>query len=718
MSAPGQTPELSSSPKVRSLTGSLRRGLFAWRDAVKRRDVAIAVAAVVFSAGLGVLVATRDRALREADIGERARRLYSAIVAGLDRPLDVLLSLKSLYLADPNVTRQRFRFFVAPLLQHNRHINALEWMPIVPASERPAYEAEARAAGLTDYRFWAFDESGRRVTMGPRLEYGPIHFMEPPNIDVLGLDIEAEPFRWETAEWARDTGQAAASPSFTLIEDQQKGKVPSVVIYQPVFRSLEPPGSPAGRRADLRGFLLAAFRLKPLIDAAITPVSTEGLRFALCDPAKQAGKPDLLFESEPGALDALLRLTTSSVHDSDVPLPNRRWKLLVAAARSGLLVASARGVSIAIVGTLLAALAFGAATSLRAVARLRRQVERVGPYTLVGRLGRGAMGVVYEARHALLRRPTAIKLLAPGVADERALARFEREVQLTAALTHPSTVAIYDYGRTEDRVFYYAMELLRGVNLQQLVSIDGSLPPGRVVHLLRQACGALAEAHAAGLIHRDIKPANLMMCVVGGIPDFVKVLDFGLVKDLGAREAAPLPAGRASAAPAAVSQDGSLLGTPLYLAPEGVTSPGSADAHLDIYALGAVGYYLLSGSPPFPGTTALEIYARQRRGAPPPPSERANRPLPPALEALILECLCFKPEARPGSVRALGQQLEACSGVEPWTEAMALAWWNERGPSVEAAARAAREATGEAGTITTGSRRLAPARRTRETAGI
>src|SRR6185503_10851576 len=154
--------------------------------------------------------------------------------------------------------------------------------------------------------------------------------------------------------------------------------------------------------------------------------------------------------------------------------------------------------------------------SLRTISRLRRQVEKVGPYRLTARLGRGAMGVVWEARHALLRRPTA--------------------VQLTAGLTHPSTIAIYDYGRTGDGVFYYAMELLNGINLFQLVTLDGPLPAPRVVHLLRQACGALSEAHAAGLIHRDIKPANMMICVYGGIPDFLKVLDFGLVKDVGVVE--------------------------------------------------------------------------------------------------------------------------------------------------------------------------------------
>jgi serine/threonine-protein kinase len=714
MSAPGETPEPESPVKARAsrttLTGSLRRGLFAWRDAVKRRDVALAVMAVALSAGGGFLYATRDRERFELDVAARARRLHVSIESALDRPLEALAAVHGLYLADPDVTRAKFANFVAPLFKHYRAIYALEWMPIVPAASREAYEAEGRAAGLSGYGFWGLDAAGQRVPLGPRPEYGPIHFMEPPSLEALGFDNMAEPFRRAVAERARDKGQAAASPAFILLEDKKKGTTFSVVIYQPVFSSLEPPASMAGRRAELRGFVLVVFRLRPLLDAAIAQVSAEGLRFALSDESEEAKPKEALYENEDGAHNALERLGPSATHDFQ-PIEfnqavNRQYRLRVA-ARPRSLTAGVRGWTVFLIGALLSALGLVAVTALRAVVQLRRRVERVGPYTLVGRLGRGAMGVVYEARHALLRRPTAIKLLAPGVAGERALARFEREVQLTAALTHPSTIAIYDYGRTEKGVFYYAMELLRGVNLQQLVSIDGPLPPGRVVHLLRHACGALAEAHGAGLIHRDIKPANLMVCVVGGIPDFVKVLDFGLVKDIGVSEVAPSASASAAGGPVAVSQDGSLLGTPLYLAPEGVTSPGSVDARLDIYALGAVAYFLLTGSPPYTGATAIEIYARQRRGPPPPPAGPGGRAIAPELAELILECLAFKAEARPASAREIARRLESCPGVETWTEELAFSWWAERSPTVEAAARAAREATGEAGTITTGARRLA-----------
>jgi serine/threonine-protein kinase len=335
---------------------------------------------------------------------------------------------------------------------------------------------------------------------------------------------------------------------------------------------------------------------------------------------------------------------------------------------------------------------------------LRRQVEKVGPYRLVARLGHGAMGVVWEARHALLRRPTAVKLLAPGTEGAHSLARFEREVQLTAGLTHPSTIAIYDYGRTADRVFYYAMELINGINLLQLVEFNGPLPPARVVHFLRQACGALSEAHAAGLIHRDIKPANMMICVYGGIPDFLKVLDFGLVKDVGVVE--PLRRDEAAGAPgdAGLSQDGSLLGTPLYMAPEGMSDPSHVDARADIFALGAVGYFLLTGKSPFPGRTAIEVFRMERQGPPAPLSKASPNPVPAALDATIGRCLSFRRDDRPVSAEALDALLEACAVSPPWTVAQGRAWWRDHGSAALAAARAQRVERNEVLVVSGGDR--------------
>jgi eukaryotic-like serine/threonine-protein kinase len=293
-----------------------------------------------------------------------------------------------------------------------------------------------------------------------------------------------------------------------------------------------------------------------------------------------------------------------------------------------------------------------------------REASQVGQYTLEEKLGEGGMGVVYRARHARLKRPTAVKLLSPAKVGPQTVERFEREVQITARLTHPNTVAVFDYGRTLDGVFYYAMEYLEGISLEKLVIEDGPQPPGRVVHVLRQIAGALGEAHALGLVHRDITPANVMLCERGGAPDIAKVLDFGLVKDQ------ELPA-----APA-LTQSNMIVGTPLYMAPEALTAPERVGPRTDLYGLGAVGYYLLTGSHVFGGKT-VEVFGHLLHTRPAWPSERLGRAIPPGLEAVILSCLEKDPGLRPRDAQALIDALDA-AGVEPWTEANARACWAAR----------------------------------------
>lgn len=278
---------------------------------------------------------------------------------------------------------------------------------------------------------------------------------------------------------------------------------------------------------------------------------------------------------------------------------------------------------------------------------------RLGNYTLEDKIGEGAMGEVYRARHALLRRPTAIKLLSRDKAGPREIARFEREVQLTSKLTHPNTIAVYDFGHTREGIFFYAMELLEGLSLQELVEEEGPQDPGRVVHILEQCAGALAEAHDVGLIHRDVKPANIFLCERGGIRDFVKVLDFGLVKELEQKDPAS-------------SSTNTIAGTPLYMAPESILSPQEIDGRVDIYALGAVAYWLLTGTPLFEGVNLVEICSQHVHAAPEPPSKRAGRPIPEELEALVLRCLAKEKEERPRSARELAAALRECKQKIPW----------------------------------------------------
>ncbi|WP_428266825.1 serine/threonine-protein kinase [Haliangium sp.] len=296
-----------------------------------------------------------------------------------------------------------------------------------------------------------------------------------------------------------------------------------------------------------------------------------------------------------------------------------------------------------------------------------RDVRRLGQYTLEEKLGEGGMGVVYRASHAMLRRPTAVKLLSPERAGADNLARFEREVQLTAQLTHQSTITVFDYGRTPDGVFYYAMEYIDGATLDDIVTACGAQAPARVVHILVQVAGALAEAHDVGLIHRDIKPSNIMLYTQGGVLDVAKVLDFGLVKEL-ARAGSSLD-----------TDVHTLAGTPAYMAPEAIRAGAVIDARSDLYALGAVGYFLLTGEHVFTATTAVEIYGHHLHSAPVPIAERLGREVPGELEAVLMACLAKDPAERPATAKELQARLRSCRDVGPWEEAAAQRWWVEHG---------------------------------------
>lgn len=298
-----------------------------------------------------------------------------------------------------------------------------------------------------------------------------------------------------------------------------------------------------------------------------------------------------------------------------------------------------------------------------------RKARRFGQYVLERKLGEGGMGEVYEAHHGMMRRPSAIKLLRAELAGEKNLVRFEREVQLTARLTHPNTVTIFDYGRTQDGIFYYVMELLDGATLERIVSATGAQHPGRVVRILTMACGALGEAHGIGFIHRDIKPANIMLCTRGGEHDIVKVLDFGLVKELAVDPEVKLTGAT------------TITGTPQYLAPESIRDPNSVDARTDIYALGTVAYYLLSGSDVFEGKSVVEVVSQHLLEAPKPFSTRGVA-VPADLEAVVLSCLEKDPTRRPQTAAELKLRLEACA-VEPWSSERARSWWQEHQAKLE-----------------------------------
>ena len=305
------------------------------------------------------------------------------------------------------------------------------------------------------------------------------------------------------------------------------------------------------------------------------------------------------------------------------------------------------------------------------VANLQREAQKavielkqLGQYTIEDKIGAGGMGIVYKGHHAMLRRPTAVKMLSVDKVNDSSIQRFEREVQITCQLNHPNTIAIYDYGRTPEGVFYYAMEYLDGIDLQTLVEKYGPQPEARVVDILLQVCGSLYEAHSLGLVHRDIKPANIMLNRRGAETDVVKVLDFGLVKAVD------------DAKQAGLTSAGSLTGTPLYMAPEAIQSPNSVDARSDLYAVGAAGYFLLTGHPVFEADSLVQLCKMHIDASPVSPSKRLGRTISRQLEDTILSLLNKKRTNRPQTARDLALQLQQTPTTGHWTTEAADSWWD------------------------------------------
>ena len=310
--------------------------------------------------------------------------------------------------------------------------------------------------------------------------------------------------------------------------------------------------------------------------------------------------------------------------------------------------------------------AFGA----RTISRLRQQVveaRQLGQYRLGRLIGSGGMGDVYLAEHQLLKRPCAVKLIRPGeVLTASTIKRFEREVRINATLSHPNIVEIFDYGRTEEGVYYYVMEYLPGLSLAELVKRHGPLPPERAVYLLRQVCLALHEAHEAGLIHRDIKPSNIFAARRGGRDDVAKLLDFGLVRPT-ATALQPDP-----------SAEGRILGTPLYMSPEQALGERMLDSRSDIYSLGAVAYFLLTGKPPFDEGTAIAALIAHARDQAVPPSQ-FRHDLPEDLDRIVMRCLAKAPSERFPDAESLELALADCSCAGKWDKYQANRWWRDRG---------------------------------------
>ena len=327
----------------------------------------------------------------------------------------------------------------------------------------------------------------------------------------------------------------------------------------------------------------------------------------------------------------------------------------------------------------------------RVVYNLGTEVKRareMGSYSLEEKLGEGGMGEVWRARHRMLARPAAIKLIRPAVAadgrvgvSDEAIRRFEREAQVIARLRSPHTVELFDFGMADDGGFYYVMELLEGLDAEALVERFGPVSPERAIHLLRQLCHSLSEAQACGLVHRDIKPANVFLCHYGEEYDFVKVLDFGIVRAVSQTPGANLLA----------TGDDALQGTPAFIAPEQVLG-AAVDGRADIYTTGCLAYWLLTGQLVFTARTAMGMLVQHAEATPTPPSDRTDRPIPRALEELVLSCLAKDPADRPQSARELSNRLAELEGANRWTQERAREWWTVHQPMVPSSERRAESA--------------------------
>ena len=448
---------------------------------------------------------------------------------------------------------------------------------------------------------------------------------------------------------------------------------------------------------DQRGLMISMSRFEDQLKAMGLLENREGvssaLNLRLAVPRKNQPKSYKL-EEVPSAAQPLIRLVTNAVAGGTgveaVPSSDYRgvpvagaWQWLpelgfgvvtqVDAAEAFRPLRVLQSVFTALVVLLLLGasgmfvFSYSNSVSLRKLSEVELKLKQLGQYTLEEKIGEGGMGVVYRARHALMRRETAVKLLLPGRADKEAVQRFEREVCLTCQLTHPNTIQVYDYGYTNEGIFYYAMEYLRGSNLQDLIANLGPLPEPRVVHILSEVCDALAEAHGVGLVHRDIKPANIFLCERGGMFDCVKVLDFGLVGEHfnGKRD------------PKNHSVAKAMLGTPLFMPPEAIKNASLSDPRSDIYSVGALGYFLLTGHYVFETEDVFELYEKHLKETPVPPSQRTTQKISPEFEGVILRCLNKDPLQRPQSAGELRAQLAATPRAGQWGSVAREAWWSQ-----------------------------------------
>lgn len=598
-------------------------------------------------------VRQRERVQHQLVEQRRAADATSAIFLALQVPVEAALTLPAFLGASARVSHDEFEAFARALLERHASLKKLQWAVRVPGPERAAFEA-AWGVAIREP-----DGSGRMVPAHERSEYYPILYVAPETPGVVGLDVTFDEPRRAMIAHAVSTGRATLSPRFRLVEDATD--VFSVAVNAPLRRALQ--GSTGN---EVVGVGAAIFRPQVVIAEAVGSLDLQGLRFRLVDTS--AGQSDVLFVHPADAEMSWLRETppTEQQYNRDFNYLDRRWTIQwrwdAPAGKSAWWVLG--------LGSLVTLLTMGVVALRSMMSSLRSEMsaaQRLGNYRLERKLGQGGMGTVYLAQHAFLRRPTAIKVIRPDPNAPELFRRFEREAQYTSRLTHPNTIFIFDYGETDRGVFYYAMEYVQGVTLRELVRAIGPLPLARVQHIMDQAAGALAEAHSHGILHRDIKPENVMICEQGGVPDFVKVLDFGLVKDA----SKTLDSG--------LSARVALLGTPGYIAPETITDPSAFSPASDVYSMGALLYFLVTGRRVHQASSRVQVLKLALESDPVLPSVHLEGGLPSAWETFILRCLNRDPRERPADAGAFRRELLGLKCPTRYSEAEALQWWASQG---------------------------------------
>ena len=656
-------------------SGSSRRalpklgaGLTAGRGVATGRRLVGFVLPVAIGAALTILVyvtlTERERSEKVARFEVAVSAMATALQANLDLEFETLLAIPPFFAASDEVTRSDFSLFVRPAMRRYQGVYAFQWLPRITAADRVAFETLLRTEGHQDSGLQEMVDDEDTQSAAARAEYFPVLYGEPAIQAVFGLDLASHPEQGPYYRRACTGEHTVATPPLSLIEDPPD--VLSVIAIHPVRLQ----GTRARESCD--GLAMMILRVNPVVTQAIGEEVLREFSIALT-VENAAGTRQPVFQSVPGGAvpDGSPNWTEAT---REIRVSDQMWTLRASPA-SGAQLAPGGSLWIVLpVGWLLSGLAgFGIAASVT-ITGLRRSVDtalELGQYKLGRKLGEGGMGSVFEAKHHLLARPAAIKLIKQdltGGTDQRvatdAVQRFKREAQAIASLRSPHTVGLFDFGTADNGAFYFAMELLDGLDADTLVRRFGPVPAERAIHLLSQVCHSLSEAHSRGLVHRDIKPANVFVCRYGEELDFVKVLDFGIVKESRGEPGDP-----------GLTNAGAIQGTPAFVSPEQATGSADLDRRSDIYATGCLAYWLLTAQHVFTADTPVELLVHHIQTDPAPPSTRTELSLPPPLDEIILACLAKDPAERPQTARELARRLSTVELKAEWSEERAREWW-------------------------------------------